>query len=280
MKEEFIRELLEYEEETDWFDFKRKLRLYGVNGKFNEQGRDELIKDILGFANGNSRIVKKTKYIIIGADNKKSETDGVRKLYDVDYKIPTRSDITTWVNSASAPSIVGIDCHFVSINGFSIYVIEIPPTFELHETTRKLKAKGHFSKYTVFMRQDEHTVPASVKDGVTLQELKQLYRQEISNPPAGIFGAILGAFIAVMFWNSGYRAMKITNRTIELLAGALLPALIGGLLGAEAGWVIREWNSLRYDWPYYSRKKKVKIVLVGTISISITLLPCLITRLL
>ncbi|MCD4739344.1 MAG: putative DNA binding domain-containing protein [Anaerolineae bacterium] len=255
MDEEFVRKLLKSREEADWFDFKRKTRLYGTNREFNKQERDEFIKDILGLANGNSSIVRKTKYLIIGADDEKFDAEGMRVLFNVDYRVPSSSDITKWVNAASAPSVVGITCHLVSINGNNVYVVKIPPTFELHETIRELNAKGKFSKYTVFMRQDEHTVPASVKDGVTIQELKYLHRQEISNPFTIQFGAILGAATALLFWDAGYNATEITNQITEIV-GKLVVLIVGGVCGAEAGWAFREWNSLRYDWRYYSLRKK------------------------
>lgn len=60
MDEKMLRSLLREKNETDWLDFKRKWKLYDANGTLNTDERDELIKDVLGLANGNSRIVRKT----------------------------------------------------------------------------------------------------------------------------------------------------------------------------------------------------------------------------
>lgn len=271
MDENLLLELLEQKEESDWIDFKQKLKLYDSGGKLNQKARDELIKDILGLANGNSSIIRKTKYLIVGADDKKFDSSGMRVLFDVNYQVPSKSDITKWVNSACTPSVVGIDTYSLPVKGNNVYGIEIPPTFELHEITRELNAKGKFSKFTVFMRQDEHTVPASVKDGVTIQELKYLHRQEVLNPSAIRFGAILGAIIAFLFWSSGYSATYVANGKFEFVI-KLLPLVIGAFLGAEAGWIIRDWNSLRYDWPYFPRGKKIRVIVGAMIPFCFILL--------
>lgn len=71
---------------------------------------------------------------------------------------------------ACTPAVVGLGCEKVAYKDGSLFVITVPPTFDLHETARELVASGGtFQKHTVFMRQDEHTFPASVRDGVTIQ---------------------------------------------------------------------------------------------------------------
>jgi hypothetical protein len=183
IEEKLLQKLLHERKEQDWYDFKRKLKLYDADEKLVDQQRDEFIKDILGLANGNSHIIRKTKYLIIGVDDKKFDDNDMRVLYDVDYKVPSQSDVNKWLNSASSPSIAGLECGLVPFQGVNLFVVTIPPTFNLHETTRELVTPGRtFHKYTVFMRQDENTVPASVRDGVTIQQLKHLHRQEIANP--------------------------------------------------------------------------------------------------
>lgn len=198
---------------------------------------------------------RKTKYLVIGADNDKFDKEGLRVTYDVDYQVPSQSDITKWVNAACDPSVVGIECDFVPVGDKKLCVVTVPPTFDLHETTRELTAKGKFSKFTVFMRQDEHTVPASVRDGVTIQQLKSLFRQEIANPPAMLFGAIVGAIIAFISYSAGYRVTIALGGITEVLVKGFV-VVLGGSMGAEIGWAFREWNTTRYDWRYWSRKKR------------------------
>lgn len=248
--------LLKSKNEKDWFDFKLQLNTYNTSTqKWVDSERDELIKDILGLANGNSRIVKKNKYLIIGADDNRFDVDGMRQLQDVDYKVPTQSEITKWVNDSCTPAVVGIETMMVEVKGKRVYVISIPPTFELHETTRDLKNKYH--KHTVFMRQDEHTRPASVRDGVTIERLKLQYRQEIINPSAIKLGAAIGGVIGLLYYNSGLNHIDLTSAkgiSVEIIVGA--SAVI---LGAEIGYAYREFKSSRYDWPYMSSWKRTKI---------------------
>ena len=250
MDEKLLKKLLHAPTERDWFDFKESLKIYQADGKLFEKQRDELLKDILGLANGNSNIVRKTKYLIIGVDNKKFDDNGMRVLHHVDYKVPKQSDLMIWLNSACSPSIVGVESEIVSFQGVDLFVITIPPTFDLHETERELiTPNAKFTQYTVFRRQDEHTVPASVREGVTIQQLKQLHRQEISNPPAGWIGAIAGGIVALFIGNA-----KITASQTDIEAAGWIIQVLFAALGVFFGWmtgfVAKQWNETRYDWRY------------------------------
>jgi hypothetical protein len=271
MDENLLRKLLRQKDEMDWLEFKREWRIYDSISVLNTIERDELIKDILGLANGNSKNVRKSKYLIIGADDKQFDDNEMRVIYNVDYRIPNQSDITKWVNAACNPSIVGIECDSIAMDGKKLYIVTIPPTFELHETSRELIAKGKFNKFTVFMRQDEHTVPASVRDGITLLHLKQLFRQEISNPPAILFGAITGAIIAIIFWRAGHNASRVVDIFPGIVTFGIL-ALVGGALGAEAGWIFREGNTFRYDWRYWPRQMRIKAGIAAVVFIVVIII--------
>jgi hypothetical protein len=127
MDEKLLATLLRERAEKDWFDFKGSLRLYQSDGKLVEKQRDELLKDILGLANGNSHIIRKTKYLIIGADNDKFDEKGMRILHNVDYKIPEQSDLVKWLISAASPAVVGLESELASFQGSNLWVITIPP---------------------------------------------------------------------------------------------------------------------------------------------------------
>jgi hypothetical protein len=268
MDVKLLKSLLRQKDERDWLDFKRKWKLFDSTGRLNTVERDELIKDVLGLANGNSTSIRKTKYLIIGADDKRFDENGLRITYNVNYQVPSQSEIARWVNDACSPAVVGIETCHIPIDDKMLYVVIIPPSFELHETTRGLHAKGRFSKYTTFMRQDEHTVPASERDRETMRQLKLLFRQEIANPPAIRFGAIIGGAIALIFYSAGYQAMKALSGTMKILVDGLV-ATMGGIIGAEAGWIFREWNTARYDWRYWPRRKKVWAILLPIITLAV-----------
>ncbi len=260
MDEKILKKLLREPKEQDWFDFKRKLKLYQSDGTLADQQRDELIKDILGLANGNSKIVRKTKYLIIGVDDKNFDENKVRVLHNVDYKIPSQSDLTKWVNSACSPTVAGIECEIFSFYGINLFIVTIPPTFDLHETTRELNASSHFNKHTVFMRQDEHTVPASVRDGVTIQQLKHLHRQEIANPSAIWIGVIAGGVTAFIIGGAKIKATQMTLPISESLAQIVFTSL-GVFFGGWIGWAGRQWNEARYDWRYMTFRQRIILVI-------------------
>jgi hypothetical protein len=163
------------------------------------------------------------------------------------------------VNGACTPAVVGIECDSKEIDNNKLYIITIPPTFDLHETTRELNAQGHHNKHTVFMRQGEHTVPASVRDGVTIQQLKLLHRQEILNPSTIIFGTIVGALIAIPFWTAGFNTSRslAEGQPLVWFVGQAFLMLTGGFLGGVMGWTYKEFRSLQYDWRYASVRQKI-----------------------
>lgn len=271
MDEKILKRILHERKEQDWFDFKRKLEIYQSDGKLVDKQRDELIKDILGLANGNSHIVRKSKYLIIGADNLEFDVNGMRVLYNVDYKVPSQSELMKWLASACAPVIVGLECEMVPFQDINLFVITVPPTFDLHETIRELNASGgHFQKHVVFMRQDEHTVPASVRDGAAIQQRKHLHRQEISNPSAVWIGAISGAIVALIIGGA-----KITISQTDLSASGwfiqLLFVVLGAFFGGSTGFFSKQWNETRYDWRYMRMWQRVALgvlLLVSTLILS------------
>lgn len=266
MNNNLLYKLLYEKKEKDWFDFKRKLEIYQSDGKPVDKQRDELLKDILGLANGNSYIIRKTKYLIIGADDKKFDGNGMRVLYDVDYKIPDQNELIVWLKNAASPALVEIESELIPFGEVNLWIITIQPTFDIHETTRDLNAKGHFQKHVVFMRRDQHTEPASVREGVTIQQRKQLYRQEISNPPAGWIGAIAGGIVALFIGNA-----KITASQTDIEAAGWIIQVLFAALGIFFGWVTgfvaKQWNETRYDWRYMRFWQKITLIFIVLIAI-------------
>lgn len=265
LEEKKLRKMLRMANEKDWLEFKGKLELFKADGKPAEKARDEFIKDILGLANGNSHTIRKTKYLIIGADNSVFDGNGERVRHPIDYRLPTQSEIAKWLKDACTPAVVGLSCEKVIYKDDSLFVITIPPTFDLHETSHELVASGGtFQKYTVFMRQDEHTFPASVRDGVTIQQLKHLHRQEIANPPAIWIGAIAGGIASFVIGGAKIQATQLTAPFSEDLIIIIFTCL-GIFFGASTGWIIRQFNETRYDWRYMTWRQG--ILLLGFLSL-------------
>jgi hypothetical protein len=255
-----LRKFLRLANEEDWLEFKAKKKLFNADGKLEVKARDEFIKDILGLANGNSHIIRKTKYLIIGVDDSKFDDSGERVRHLIDYRLPLQSEIAKWLKDACTPAVVGISCSNVEYKDDQLFVITIPPTFDLHETSRELVTPGgNFQKFTVFMRHDEHTVPASVRDGITIQEIKHLHRQEIANPPSILIGALVGGFVAFIIAGAKIEVLRQTVSYSDNLLKSIFTG-IGILFGVFTGWNVKQLNEVRYDWRYISWRQRVLLI--------------------
>jgi len=262
MDEKRIQELLSKPNETDWLEFKRKMKLFKSDGSLVELQRDEFLKDVIGLTNGNSHTIRKTKYLIWGAGNKEFDKNGERLLFDVNYRVPSQSEISIWIKSACAPSIAGLECELVLYKQIHLFIVTIPPTFDLHETTRELiTSSATFQKHTVFIRQDEHINPASVRDGVTIQQLKHLYRQEVANPPSLWIGALVGGVVALIISQAKIQEVQLSFPLSSPLFLAVLTG-IGIFFGATIGWATKVFNETRYDWRYMTIRQKYLMLLV------------------
>jgi len=265
LDKKLLKKLLRKSNEQDWLGFKGKLKLYHADGKVAEQARDEFIKDILGLANGNSHTIRRTKYLIVGADNIQFTENAERVLLDVDYKVPTQSEIAIWLKNACTPGVVGVECELVIYMKTRLFVVVIPPTFDLHETIRDLiTPNGKFHKHTVFMRQDEHVIPASVRDGITIQQLKHLFRQEIANPSALWLGLIVGGIVGFIISQAKIRAAQIALPMSENVLLATL-TVSGIFFGGSIGWIIKRFNETRYDWRYMTWWERMLLIIVTII---------------
>ncbi|MBE9033389.1 ATP-binding protein [filamentous cyanobacterium LEGE 11480] len=113
----------------------------------------ELVKDIISLANGNIGYFGEPGYLAIGISNKKN-SQGTRDVRNIDEKeIATRKEILERVNSYCSPSIPNIDIKEYSIKGKRIYVIHIPPTYQMHRLSKALKTpKREFSIHAVLIR--------------------------------------------------------------------------------------------------------------------------------
>lgn len=245
--------------ETDWLEFKSEYKLYTIDGKIVEKKRDEFIKDILGLANGNCQTIRKNKFLIIGVDDKNFE-NSERIIHPIDYRLPTQSEIAQWIKAACNPIVVGIECEKVNYKNSELFVITIPPTFDLHETIRVLDTpNGHFNQYSVFMRQDEHTVLASVHDGITIEQRKHLYRQEIANPPALQIGIIIGGLVAYIIGNANLKTLYQTT-TIPENYLLIVFVFLGIFFGGSIGWITRQLTEVRFEWRYITAKQKLVLI--------------------
>jgi len=232
---------LEFKREPYWIDHK--------DDKAKSRQRDELIKDILALANGNSIVAGDIAYLIIGADNNKGN-DGSRAIYDIGEDILTTRRILDIVNPACTPKLEDLDSEIIELDGKHLNVITINPSPHLFETTRKLvpsTAKGSFSEYVVFVRHNESIHVASGKERDAIAKLKKIRFDAIRNPPPESFGAIVGATIGALTLSAA--AEKILGkREGARAAGTVAGGIFGGATGFMMGNTFKSVNEIRSNW--------------------------------
>ena len=179
--------------ESPTLEFKQELYLLNdKNPETKKRQKNELIKDVLALANGNSITAGDEAYLIIGADNELN-SDGERSLYDIGEHSITSKQILDIVNNACEPAIEDIICEQHKVDAKRLLVIIIPPNPHLHETILRLETPATiYSEHTVFVRHNEGVAIASQKEREAIIQLKHFRFSESSNPPADIFGAIIG----------------------------------------------------------------------------------------
>ncbi len=176
-------------------DFKREYKLNaepptGTNKQkwkqYSDGQWDEFIKDILALTNGNVGTAHQAGQLVIGAGDELLP-DGIRPLYDSKDLRLTRRQVLEKVNSACAPPIPDLQCDAVELDGKTLWVITIPPSPHVHETTRELRTtKGEFddsgqlrhvqdkpiTKSTVFIRRNDGIYPATEAERQALRNDK------------------------------------------------------------------------------------------------------------
>jgi hypothetical protein len=97
-------------------------------------------------------------------------------------------------------------------------------------------------------------------EGVTIQQLKQLYRQEIANPASWWVGTIVGAIVGFIIGGAKIREAQITPPISDSFVQSFF-VILGVFFGVSIGWMVRQLNEIRYDWRYLTLKKELPLLL-------------------
>lgn len=239
MNEETLHKLLK-QPEGPTLEFKQEIKIY-LTGEAEKREKDELLKDLLALANGNSTVAGENKFLIFGASNK--FTPGTsRETFDIGNQYPTCRDLLNMLKAVSNPFLDRLEADIVTIDGNRLLVITIPPTRYLLETTRRLKAsKRDFDEYTVFFRQDEEAIPASASVRDAIRRAKEKYFNERNDVPPKEFGALVGAVISILIIVAQLRRndFPLSSQII----GGVLALVIGAFMGWGLGYM---YVSIRY----------------------------------
>jgi hypothetical protein len=246
MKDEELRRLLR-QPEGPTLEFKQEwYKLDSLDSNIKSRQRDELIKDILSLANGSPSTAGKKAYLIIGADEK-INPDGDRTLYDVEEAPPDRKRILDMISAACDPGLEDIEIEVVTLAAKRVFVITIPPSPYVYETTHELSGtKSKYNEYVVFIRRGETIGIASAKERAAILQLKQIRFNELRNAPPVKFGAIVGALIGGSL--SITVADKVFGNTLGRTIGLIMGTVIFALFGAVVGVLYRELSRLRNIW--------------------------------
>ena len=177
---EIIENLLKQPEGLK-FDFKVTLHIAECTDKSKQDGfRSEFIRDILALANGNIGTAGQPAYLIVGAADK-LDSDGKRKLQDSSHIRVTSKEILQKINSCCRPPVPDIQTEFVDVLGKQLFVICIPPTPYLHETTQDLKLLNGkvYPKNGVFIRHGEEIDYASIAEIDAIRIEKNLWQKNL-----------------------------------------------------------------------------------------------------
>jgi hypothetical protein len=265
-------------DESGWLDFKRKM--YGVadsKAKHYEWQRNEMVRDILSLANGNTHSAGKPAYLVIGATDERN-TANSRDLLDIGDFTPPKKHVMSWVNAHADPAVEEINTYLIPYQGKRLFVIEILPGRHVHKLKRPLQT-DHSKTYhenTVFMRAGDSIITADAKQVQTLERAKKQAHavNRYVNPIwlLGIFSALLFGTMTVPLNDSPTTQALIQEFgevNLRLFINVFL-AIIMGVVGAAFGWTIMQLQDARIFWIRATWKGKLGLSIWFIIMISFT----------
>jgi len=220
-------------QENPKLDFKRDM--YKISGKGQDVPRqkDEMIKDVLAIANGNTSFVGESGFLVIGVSDT-VDGFGVREIHGVRDPLPKATELIQIVNGACDPPLDTLHCDVIIVENKRVLMIRIPPTPHVHETTRKLLTpKKEYSEHVVFIRHESEIIIASHRDRTALQQMKSFHFTTSNNVPPVLFGVGSGAFIGASMTN--VLAKRFTTTDSERIGATIGGLLAGGILGGSFG---------------------------------------------
>jgi hypothetical protein len=236
------------QEEGPTLEFKREwYKLDDPNHDTKKRQRGELVKDVLSLANGNASVAGEPAYLIIGVDDKLDES-GCREIFGIGELDLTVERIRQIVNTVCEPPLENILGEMVPVNDKRVFVITIPPSLHLYETTRRLDtcSEHTFTEHVVFIRSKGNVEIASSKDRVAISKMKELRFKETRKAPPVRFGAAIGAIACG--WTAATLTKERTGNRDAAIGAGIGGALVGGILGGSIGRIYTYLVELKSEW--------------------------------
>lgn len=277
MTEEELRNLLS-QPEGSALDFKQEW--YQLEGKEEtpKRQKQELVKDILSLANGNTNTAGQDAYLIIGAADKFDE-NGIRPLQDMGELTITNLQIQGWCSPWASPPLSNIRVQAITLNpeAVTLWVITVLATPYLYEAKQLLKTpKREFTEHTVLIRHDAEIKVASTDERAEIMKYKQVKFAERRNVDPvwyGTFvGIIIGGLTGMSFANYQQRRQLLPHHRLSPVwvnaLGFLVGAVLNGWGGHSVGYFTREIIELRHtDWPFFTFRKRFFAIMLSLASI-------------
>jgi hypothetical protein len=258
-----IKQLLKLiqQEENPVLEFKEELhRIYQGNEYANFQ-KYELIKDILSLANGSTHTAGKDAYLIFGVKDKKNEKDK-REIVGINGKVPDEAWLINVVNACCNPRLMDLKAEILSVDGKNVFVITIPFSPHVHETTKKLNVgkTATYSEFTVFHRQNESVKSASGAERDALKIIKEVKAKDRKYVRAEIPCILFGLFVALAW---GPRMIYAYPQSMEFFPFAGLLVFLCFVLSGSGFLIARGVVEIVYTFRYWiSSSIKDKILMV------------------
>ena len=173
-------------------------------------------------------------------------------------KLPTERNIRDWVDAA-CDTPLDIECFQEKIDGKNLFIISIPPSPYLRETTKQLETPSQtFSQHVSLIRHNESIFPASKKERDVIRNAKEKYFASQQQVPAKFLGAILGIFLGGAFYGPNTEKLGIQGWL------AVIGTIVSLCVGAGTGWVLGKLMSdvfeIRMRWHKFSKMKQIGLI--------------------
>lgn len=218
-------------------------QIFAEDGETKKRQRHELVKDILSLANGSASVAGEPAYLIFGAEDKLG-SDGQRKLHDLSqHKLPSVAGLLGIVNALCDPPIDNLYCDLIAVEGKRLFVVTIPPTAQLYETSDRLETPTQtYSKHVVFIRHNETIDIASSKQRIAILELKRIRIMESRHTPLK-FAPHVG-----MYFGYALGSIAAEKHTNDIMAdaswGGIIGAILGTLFGVSIGYFYENFDDV------------------------------------
>ncbi len=216
-------------DEAPNLEFKESLHAIFSAGEGQRRHKDELIRDLLSLANGNTTTAGEVAYLIFGVSEQR-DAQGQRMLCGIAGDVPSRRQLLDLVRPVSDPPIADLLTEEIMVVGKRLFIVTLFASPHLHETTRWLETPTKkYSPHIVFIRRGEEIAIASAKERRALEDIKdRRYRETLKIDPRP-FGAVVGGMTGGLIAHSLTHTFPTDTQQRPALVTAA--TMIGSMLG-------------------------------------------------